>query len=56
MVFSLAKKLNIKEYKKPELINLDDPAFDEIGLGTSTDLAHTCVLACNLPCTTKVAT
>ena len=31
----MTKKENKIEYKKPELISIDDPAFDEKGLGDS---------------------
>jgi hypothetical protein len=31
----MTSRKNKADYKKPELINIDDPAFDEKGLGDS---------------------
>ena len=31
----LTKKIDIKDYQKPEIIRIDDPAFDETGQGQS---------------------
>jgi hypothetical protein len=31
----LIGKADIKEYQKPELTHIDDPAFDEMGQGSS---------------------
>ncbi len=33
--WELIKEANIKEYQKPELTYIDDPAFDEMGQGSS---------------------
>lgn len=31
----MTKKKDKKEYQKPELVHIDDPAFDETGKGSS---------------------
>lgn len=31
----MSKEIDIKDYQKPELVYIDDPAFDETGQGDS---------------------